>query len=80
MEEHVQNRITIPAVQIEVKSSIRKYFNVQSLQESRVKASGRCSFCERSKDRKTTKVCTTCIRLKCRDHLISVCPDCYASV
>ncbi|KAE9522330.1 hypothetical protein AGLY_017276 [Aphis glycines] len=56
MEEHVQNRITIPAVRIEVKSSIRKYFNVQQLQESRVKASGRCSFCERSKDRKTTKV------------------------
>jgi len=80
MEEHVQNRITIPAVRIEVKSSIRKYFNVQQLQESRVKASGRCSFCERSKDRKTTKVCTTCIRLICRDHLISVCPDCYASV
>lgn len=80
MEEHVQNRITIPAVRIEVKSSIRKYFNVQPLQESRVKASGRCSFCERSKDRKTTKVCTTCIRLICRDHLISVCPDCYASV
>ncbi|KAL4142760.1 hypothetical protein QTP88_005167 [Uroleucon formosanum] len=78
MEEHVQCRMTIPAVRVEVKSSIRKYFNIQPLQESRVRASGRCSFCERTRDRKTTKVCTTCIKLICRDHLISVCPECYA--
>ncbi|KAL4152780.1 hypothetical protein QTP88_000613 [Uroleucon formosanum] len=35
MEEHVQCRMTIPAVRVEVKSSIRKYFNIQPLQESR---------------------------------------------
>ncbi|KAL4143552.1 hypothetical protein QTP88_005870 [Uroleucon formosanum] len=40
MEEHVQCRMTIPAVRVEVKSSIRKYFNIQPLQESRVRASG----------------------------------------
>jgi hypothetical protein len=79
MEKHVKCRITIPAVRIEIKSSIRKYFNVQPPQESRVKTSGRCKFCDRTRDRKTTKVCTTCVKLICRDHLIEVCPDCYAT-
>lgn len=78
MEEHVQYRITIPAVRIETKSAIRKYFNVPKQQESRVRTSGRCSFCDRTRDRKTTKVCTTCVKLICRDHLIEVCPECYA--
>lgn len=78
MEEHVQYRITISAVRIETKSAIRKYFNVQKPQEPRVRASGRCSFCDRNRDRKTTKVCTTCVKLICRYHLIEVCPECYA--
>lgn len=38
----------------------------------------RCSFCDRARDRKTTKVCTMCVKLICRDHLIEVCPECYA--
>lgn len=54
MEEHVKHRVTISVVRIEVKSSIRTYFNVQPPLESRVKVNARCSLCETTRDRKTT--------------------------
>ncbi|KAF0702662.1 piggyBac transposable element-derived protein 1-like [Aphis craccivora] len=38
--------------------------------EQRVRASGRCQFCDRQRDRKTKKVCTNCAKLICRDHLV----------
>ncbi|KAF0697854.1 piggyBac transposable element-derived protein 4-like, partial [Aphis craccivora] len=38
--------------------------------KQRVRASGRCQFCDRQRDRKTTKVCTNCAKLICRDHLV----------
>jgi len=80
VEEHVKYRITIPAVWIDVKSLIRKYFNVQPPQKSRVKVNGKCSFCERTRDRKTTKVIYDVyksIKFICRNHLIRMYPDCY---
>lgn len=78
MQEHVKIRVTIPAVRLQVKSMIKKYFDVQETIQN-VRSKGRCSFCERTRDRKTTKVCTTCVKLICRDHIIEVCPDCYAT-
>ncbi|KAL4126018.1 hypothetical protein QTP88_010250 [Uroleucon formosanum] len=45
--------------------------------EQRVRASGRCQFYDRQRDRKTTKVCTNCAKLICRDHLVEVCPECF---
>lgn len=77
MQENVKIRATIPAVRLQVKSMIKKYFDVQETIQN-VRSKGRCSFCERTRDRKTTKVCTTCVKLICRDHIIEVCPDCYA--
>ena len=47
-----------PAVRIEVKIMIKKYFDVQE-KIIKVRAKGRCSFCGRACGRKTTKVCTT---------------------
>ncbi|VVC46295.1 PiggyBac transposable element-derived protein [Cinara cedri] len=43
----------------------------------KLRSSNRCAFCERAKDKKTTKVCTNCIKPICRDHLIEICQDCF---
>ncbi|KAL4091350.1 hypothetical protein QTP88_026052 [Uroleucon formosanum] len=69
MQENVKIRATIPAVRLQVKSMIKKYFDVQETIQN-VRSKGRCSFCERTRHRKTTKVCSTCVKLICRDHII----------
>jgi len=78
MKEHMEYRCTIISLPKEIKNKIVKYgFHVNATEEiQRIRQSGRCSFCDRNKDRKTTKVCTNCARLICRDHLIEMCPSC----
>lgn len=81
MEDQLKYRMTLDMLPRTIKFKIRQYCNTQDGQTSgidqRVRAQGRCAFCERSKDRKTTKVCTNCAKLICRDHLIETCPDCF---
>lgn len=81
MEDQLKYRMTKDMLPKTIKCKIRQYCNTlygeTSGIDQRVRASGRCAFCERSKDRKTTKVCTNCAKLICRDHLIETCPDCF---
>lgn len=37
---------------------------------------GRCKFCPRNKDLKTTVTCNLCINFVCKEHIISVCRNC----
>eukprot|EP00102_Acyrthosiphon_pisum_P018216 XP_008189892.1 PREDICTED: uncharacterized protein LOC103311869 [Acyrthosiphon pisum] len=78
MKEHMEYRCTIISLPKEIKNKIVKYgFRVNATEEiQRFRQSGRCSFCDRNKVRKTTKVCTNCARLICRDHLIEMFPSC----
>lgn len=78
MKEQMEYRCTIKSLPNEIKTKIVKYgFSVNPTEEfQRFRKSGRCSFCDRNKDRKTTKVCTNCAKLICRDHLIEMCPSC----
>lgn len=82
MKEHLEFRCTIQSLPKEIKNKMVRYgLNVNSTEEfQRVRQSGRCSFCDRNKDRKTTKVCTNCARLICRDHLIEICPRCCEEI
>ncbi|KAE9528810.1 hypothetical protein AGLY_012385 [Aphis glycines] len=80
MEEQLKYRLTIDLLPKTIKFRLKQYAtktNEAAGTSQRVRASGRCAFCERAKDRKTTKVCTNCARLICRDHLIETCPDCF---
>jgi len=80
MEEQLKYRLTIDVLPKTIKFRLKQ--NATKTNEAagtsqRVRVSGRCAFCERAKDRKTTKVCTNCARLICRDHIIETCPDCF---
>lgn len=72
--------LTIDLLPKTIKFRLKQYAtktNEAAGTSQRVRASGRCAFCERAKDRKTTKVCTNYARLICRDHIIETCPDCF---
>ncbi|KAE9525832.1 hypothetical protein AGLY_014058, partial [Aphis glycines] len=81
MEDQLKYRMTKDMLPKTIKYKIMQYCNTLYRETSgidqRVRAFGRCAFCEQSKDRKTTKVCTNCAKLICRDHLIETCPDCF---
>lgn len=58
MMEHVEYRSTIQSLPKEIKTKMVKYgFTVNATEEfQRFRQSGRCSFCDKNKDRKTTEV------------------------
>lgn len=82
MDEQLQYRATILSLPKNIKTQLNIYGYKPTLQvgEQRVRASGRCQFCDRQHDRKTTKVCTNCAKLICRDHLVEVCPECFSEM
>jgi len=82
MDEQLQYRATILSLPKNIKTRLNIYGYKSTLQvgEQRVRASGRCQFCDRQRDRKTTKVCTNCAKLICRDHLVEVCPECFSEM
>lgn len=56
MQEHIKIRVTIPIIRIQVNTIVKKYFEVQqTIQNVRVTY-------ERTRDCKSTKVCTTCVK------------------
>lgn len=80
MQEQMEYRLTMDCLPKQIKLRLNEYCNITRPnvgEIQRVRASGRCTFCDRSKDRKATKVCTNCARLICRDHIIETCPDCF---
>ncbi|XP_060859046.1 uncharacterized protein LOC132936345 [Metopolophium dirhodum] len=80
MQEQMEYRLTLDCLPKQIKLRLNEYCNITRPnvgEIQRVRASGRCTFCDRSKDRKATKVCTNCARLICRDHIIETCPDCF---
>ncbi|CAI6353470.1 unnamed protein product [Macrosiphum euphorbiae] len=80
MQEQMEYRLTLDCLPKQIKLRLNEYCNITRPnvgEIQRVQASGRCTFCDRSKDRKATKVCTNCARLICRDHIIETCPDCF---
>ena len=44
--------------------------------DQRPSSSGRCTFCERKKDRKSRVMCKKCKKFICLNHQSRVCPDC----
>jgi len=58
MKEHIEYHIIIQSLPNEIKTKMVEYgFYVKDTEEfQRVRQSGRCFFCDRSKDRKTTEV------------------------
>lgn len=79
MEDQLRYRSTIISLPLPINNKLNIIYSkpTQDQPQRHVRAQGRCSFCERSKDRKATKVCTTYVKNICRDHLIEICPDCY---
>lgn len=82
MTEQLQYRSTIDSLPQSIKTRLKMYGYKPKLQvgEQRIRTSGRCNFCDRQRDRKTTKVCTNCAKLICRDHLVEICPDCFIAM
>ncbi|XP_008178754.1 piggyBac transposable element-derived protein 4-like [Acyrthosiphon pisum] len=78
MEEQLKYRLTIDVLPKTIKLRLKQYgtkTNEAAGTSQRVRASGRCAFCERAKDRKSNlwlhkPVCTNFARLICRDHII----------
>ncbi|XP_026808064.1 uncharacterized protein LOC113550438 [Rhopalosiphum maidis] len=62
LEDQLRYRMTKDMLPKTIKYKIKQYCNTLYDETSginqRVRASERCAFCERSKDRETTKVCT----------------------
>ncbi|XP_046397248.1 uncharacterized protein LOC124164113 [Ischnura elegans] len=52
--------------------------NVEPLVKKMKTGSTRCSYCPRSKDRKTHTYCGKCARAICKEHSESICKECFA--
>lgn len=80
MTDQLTRRATIEVLPRSIKIRLNQYCkdtNNEVGAVQRIRTSGRCAFCERSRDRKTKKVCTNCAKLICKDHLIEICPECF---
>lgn len=51
---------------------------VQNREEGQKKR-GRCSLCDRKKDKKTANRCSNCKSFVCSEHLVNLCSQCYDS-
>lgn len=63
---------------IKIRLNVYEYKLKLQRSEQRVRAIGRCQFCDRKCDRKTTKLCTNFEILITRDYLVVVCPECFS--
>lgn len=80
MTDQLNRRATIDVLPRTIKIRLRQYCeptNNDIGAHQRIRATGRCAFCEHVRDRKTKKVCTNCAKLICKDHLIEICPECF---
>lgn len=72
----MEYRLTLDSLPKQIKLRLKDYYTVTRSNTGEfqsLKASGKCAFCDRSKDRKTTKSYTNCSTFTCRDY----CLDCF---
>lgn len=50
---------------------------VEEVGPQAIRKGGRCHFCPRAKDRKTTKCCANCGKPICKEHVVESCLDCF---
>lgn len=76
---HLEARIKIPSLSRNLRTDIAGILGIpvqETLPVQKNIHSGRCSFCNRSKDRKSRTSCNTCKKFICADHQIKICPGC----
>jgi hypothetical protein len=76
---HMEARLAAPTLPKHLRlviSSILKIEPVPEAQAQRRTEVGRCSFCPRSRDRKTRTSCNSCQKFICAEHQHKICPDC----
>lgn len=82
MDEQLKYRASRVSHPKTIKTRLNLYGWKLKLQvdEQRIRTSGRCQFCDRQRDRKTTKVITNCVKLICKDRLIEICLECFSAM
>lgn len=79
MQPYMRERLTWPTLPVYLRENIKgilKESGPDETQEEKQTNSGRCSFCARSRDRKSRTRCNKCKKFICADHQIKVCPGC----
>ncbi|KAG8290202.1 hypothetical protein J6590_087952 [Homalodisca vitripennis] len=74
----MQIRVQIMSLPRELRSSIKKFLPEEEIVAPRERppTRGRCNFCPRLQDRKTTFICEECYKYVCKEHMKVVCDDC----
>ncbi|KAG8251306.1 hypothetical protein J6590_082315 [Homalodisca vitripennis] len=74
----MQIRVQILILPRELRSSIKKFLPEEEIVAPRERppARGRCNFCPRLQDRKTTFIFEECYKYVCKEHMKVVCDDC----
>lgn len=80
MKPHLESRAQIQNLPMDVKLFLSRYkhFVEHQNEEPEEKTRGRCVLCERKKNRVTTIKCSTCRRMACKEHVVTIhkCHDC----
>lgn len=75
----MRERLEIRSLPVELRVIIGKILNIKPVDtnvDQRPSSSGRCTFCERKKDRKSRVMCKKCKKFICLTHQTKVCPEC----
>ena len=75
----MESRLAAPTLPKRLRLLINGVLKIQSRPEEaaqRQTEAGRCSFCPRSRDRKTRTSCSNCQKFICAEHQHKDCPDC----
>lgn len=75
----MRERLEIRSLPLELRVVIGRILNIKledTNPDQRPSSSGRCTFCERKKDRKSRVMCNKCKKFICLNHQTKVCPEC----
>lgn len=80
-EDHMRRRAAISNIPRTIKLRIKEILNIINAVvpvENQPNSRGRCSICDRRKNRPTRFSCVTCGKFLCLEHLTPICSECYS--
>ncbi|KAJ8927309.1 hypothetical protein NQ314_020239 [Rhamnusium bicolor] len=79
VKPHMEGRLEIPTLRRELRQTICNVLKITPAEEVPIRphtTTGRCTFCLRSKDRKSRVNCAVCKKFICLEHQKKICPTC----
>lgn len=78
-ENHIRFRATLTCLPQTIRSRIKEILQIDNaVVPGPSNARGRCSYCDRIKNRPTRFSCITCGKFMCLEHLTPICLDCHS--